>query len=385
MNGKEVDVKEEDDDVLSSFISSQLYKLHEQLHAQQPQQRDVRSSVSRSNVMNGERVDTMEEDVLSSFISSQLHNGQSTEQRDVSFNVLCTNVMNGGQVDVDDVLSNLTSSQLRNAGHEMFRGADVQQTYDTERVRVYNSMYRNSTSQEAHTADKPQERSARRATYMGTFMEFIRGSDYSRTRDMHFNAASGGTHDDGWTFRDSRQIAAAGRHTVDRYNELPTPFRCHVCHMKFHNAENLKSHMYVHTQIFTYDTCHTSPSDMRQLEVHERARSAQLSCDGCSKSFASSSALAAHMYSHTGKPYKCDVCNKAFRESACLTRHKHVHSKPFVCHVCKKAYDVIGKLQGHMHTHYRPCSFCGKVCRSHNVLLAHESLCRTRAAETNHT
>ena len=58
------------------------------------------------------------------------HCEQEPDHRDVSSSLSHSNVMNGKEVDVkeeddDDVLSSFISSQLRNAGHEMFKGADV--------------------------------------------------------------------------------------------------------------------------------------------------------------------------------------------------------------------------------------------------------------------
>jgi len=155
---------------------------------QQPHQRYLPSNALPGDVMDGEAGDVNEEDddVLCSFISSQLHNagremfrGADTQQMNDTERVcsisadqqyehigaLSNSVLSmGAGEDVseedEDVLCSFISSQLHNAGRYMFRSADVQQIDDAERIcnsSTGNQVHTNSSSHEPHTAEKSHE------------------------------------------------------------------------------------------------------------------------------------------------------------------------------------------------------------------------------------
>ena len=186
---------------------------------QEPDHRDVSSSLSHSNVMNGKEVDVKEEDndVLSSFISSQLHN--TCEQ-----------------------------------------------------------MYRNSTSHETHTADKPHECDVCHKTF----------SDFSQLT-MH-----------------------------KRIHNGVRLFVCDVCSMAFSSSSSLIKHKDVHSAIkpFTCDVCKKTFSLSVYLTQHKRIHSGERphACNICNKTFVRI------------RPYVCNVCLRTFTNGSGLNAHKHVHS-----------------------------------------------------------
>jgi len=195
-----------------------------------------------------------------------------------------------------DVLSSLISSQLCNAGHEMFRGADVQQTDDTE--RIYNSntceqMHGYSTFHKTHTADKSHECDVCHQTF--------------------------------------RHLSFLNRHKYV-HNGIKQ-FTCDICNKAFSREYNLTIHKRIHSgeKAYVCDVCFLAFTRLGSLNSHKDAVHngvKRFTCDICNKAFARSYDMTIHKRIHSGeRPYACDVCFLAFTDVSSLNRHKrNIHS-----------------------------------------------------------
>ncbi|MEQ2249622.1 hypothetical protein ILYODFUR_031291, partial [Ilyodon furcidens] len=77
-------------------------------------------------------------------------------------------------------------------------------------------------------------------------------------------------------------------------------------------------------------------------------------CIQCSRGFASSGVLKAHIRTHSGlKAYKCLVCDTTFTTSGSLRRHMTTHSelRPYMCPYCQKTFKSSPNCRKHMKTH----------------------------------
>lgn len=77
-------------------------------------------------------------------------------------------------------------------------------------------------------------------------------------------------------------------------------------------------------------------------------------CIQCSRGFASSGVLKAHIRTHSGlKAYKCLMCDTTFTTSGSLRRHMTTHSdqRPYMCPYCQKTFKSSPNCRKHMKTH----------------------------------
>ena len=78
-----------------------------------------------------------------------------------------------------------------------------------------------------------------------------------------------------------------------------------------------------------------------------------LTCQICSKSFASKSSLKRHGKIHTGeKAYQCEICFKSFRNNYNLKEHRLIHTgeKPHKCATCSRPFARHSDLKKHFKT-----------------------------------
>lgn len=90
-------------------------------------------------------------------------------------------------------------------------------------------------------------------------------------------------------------------------------------------------------------------------------------CIQCSRGFASSGVLKAHIRTHSGlKAYKCLMCDTTFTTSGSLRRHMTTHSdlRPYMCPYCQKTFKSSPNCRKHMKTHrFGPCQcVCSWLC-----------------------
>lgn len=77
-------------------------------------------------------------------------------------------------------------------------------------------------------------------------------------------------------------------------------------------------------------------------------------CVQCSRGFASSGVLKAHIRTHSGlKAYRCLMCDTTFTTSGSLRRHMTTHSdlRPYMCPYCQKTFKSSPNCRKHMKTH----------------------------------
>jgi len=128
------------------------------------------------------------------------------------------------------------------------------------------------------------------------------------------------------------QIGTARKHNKEKRTgakESTKVGKCPVCnkYIKFHNNNDFKNHLKLHTGERKYK------------------------CETCDKSFVSQSRLTYHKQNvHDPPKYQCSFCDKPFRSKVSYERHILVHSdeKPHQCEFCSYKARTIGNLSSHV-------------------------------------
>ena len=125
------------------------------------------------------------------------------------------------------------------------------------------------------------------------------------------------------------QIGTAHKEKRTVAKDCPKVGKCPVCnkYIKFHNNNDFKNHLKLHTGERKYK------------------------CVTCDKSFVSQSRLTYHKQNvHDPPKYQCSFCDKPFRSKVSYERHILVHSdeKPHQCEYCSYKARTIGNLTSHV-------------------------------------
>ena len=166
------------------------------------------------------------------------------------------------------------------------------------------------------------------------------------------------------------------------------PFKCNYCEKTFTQASNRNTHEAIHFGIEKSHKCKYCKKGFAcstKQKQHEKMHlvgvqpfKAKYTCEICSKTFASNSAIRKHYMIHTGeKPFSCRYCKKTFTQKGNRNIHELLHSgeKKFQCEICQKTFlrkqDV--RLHSRIHSGEKPfkCRYCergftqGSHCKAH--------------------
>lgn len=160
----------------------------------------------------------------------------------------------------------------------------------------------------------------------------------------------------------------------------------HLCRRQYTNRSHLNRHIRtVHRKTelkpeklkCRQDTCLRMFSNKSSMMKHFKnihLGLIQFKCHHCNESFCRKNQLKAHMFQHTNQlPYLCEICGKGFLTQRPFRHHRALHHS-YKCNVCKEDFDKWSALQVHrrnVHSTTYECKICKKILKNRTILKSH--------------
>ena len=190
---------------------------------------------------------------------------------------------------------------------------------------------------------------------------------------------------------------------MERYDETPGSFQCHLCDKSLPLRRELESHWRSHMPtyfpdglekpgFYECDMCDVKFPKRFQLGRHRQAHQLNFvsqetfaetqprkmkRCNICGKRFNSEVALFKHMEKATDEhePVECDICKKIFRSKRNLIMHLRIHVGPLICHICGSRKYSEASMKVHIRRHNKDyhtrCDKCNKGFYNKSELRLH--------------
>ena len=147
---------------------------------------------------------------------------------------------------------------------------------------------------------------------------------------------------------------------------------CPECGKQFVNANNLRLHMFTHSDEKRFD-CAICGRHFRQPDCRDQHQKTHLAdanhiCSECGDVFKTSRSLKLHREAQHNieARHECQTCGKFFKYGSALSRHKVLHSgeKRYKCEACEKSFATSYSLQCHLRSHAGVKQFACSICEA---------------------